>query len=66
MQQLLIALGVIFLILGLLWPWVSQLPLGELPGDVNIRRENFRFHFPLMTGILISILLSLIVWWFRK
>jgi len=66
MQQLLIALGVVFLILGLLWPWVSQLPLGRLPGDIHIERENFRFHFPLMTGVLISILLSLIVWWFRK
>lgn len=66
MQQILITLGIIFLILGLLWPWLSQLPLGRLPGDVHIERENFSFHFPLMTGLVISVVLTLILWWLRK
>lgn len=66
MQQFLIALGILFLILGIVWPWLSQLPLGRLPGDIHIERENFSFHFPLMTGLLISILVSLIVWWTRR
>ncbi len=66
MQQLLIALGVLFLILGIAWPWLSQWPLGRLPGDIHIERENFSFHFPLMTGLLISIVVSLIVWWARR
>lgn len=66
MQQLLITLGIILLVLGLLWPWLSQLPLGRLPGDFHIERENFSFHFPLMTGLLISVVLSLILWWMRK
>ncbi|HLP81653.1 MAG TPA: DUF2905 domain-containing protein [Nitrosomonas sp.] len=66
MQQFLIALGILFLILGIAWPWLSQLPLGRLPGDIHIERENFSFHFPLMTGLLISILVSLIVWWTRR
>lgn len=66
MQQLLIILGIILLLLGIAWPWISQLPLGRLPGDIHIERENFSFHFPLMTGLLVSIVLSLILWWTRK
>jgi hypothetical protein len=66
MQQLLIILGILLLVMGLLWPWLSQLPLGRLPGDFHIERENFSFHFPLMTGLLISVVFSLILWWMRK
>lgn len=66
MQQILITLGIVFLILGLLWPWLSQLPFGRLPGDIHIERENFSFHFPLMTGLVISVVLTLIMWWLRK
>ncbi len=66
MQQLLIALGILLLVLGLIWPWMSQLPLGRLPGDIHVERENFSFHFPWVTGILISIVLSLVLWWFRQ
>lgn len=66
MQRFLIALGVIFLAAGLLWPWLSKLPLGRLPGDIAIHREGFSFHFPLMTSIVVSIVLSLLLWWWRK
>ncbi len=66
MQQLLITLGILLLVLGLLWPWFSQLPLGRLPGDIHIERKNFSFYFPLMTGLLISVVLTLILWWMRK
>lgn len=66
MQQLLIILGILLLLLGIAWPWLTQLPLGRLPGDIHIERENFSFHFPLITGLLISIVLSLILWWMRK
>jgi len=62
-QRLLIALGLILLLLGLGWPWLSRLPWGRLPGDFSIERENFSFHFPLTTSIIISIILSLIVYW---
>jgi hypothetical protein len=61
MQQLLITPGILLLVLGLLWPWLSQLPLGRLPSDIHIERENFSFHFPLMTGLLISVVLTLIL-----
>ncbi len=66
MQRLLIALGILFLAAGLLWPWLSKLPLGRLPGDIAIHREGFSFYFPLMTSIVVSIVLSLLFWWWRK
>ncbi|MEK6736411.1 MAG: DUF2905 domain-containing protein [Pseudomonadota bacterium] len=63
MQQLFITLGVILLLLGLAWPLLSKLPWGRLPGDIYIERENFSFYFPVMTGFLVSIVLSLLLWW---
>jgi hypothetical protein len=58
----LIILGVVLVLAGLLWPWLSKLGLGRLPGDIVIERENFRFYLPITTSILISIVLSLILW----
>jgi ribose/xylose/arabinose/galactoside ABC-type transport system permease subunit len=66
MQRLLIALGVLFVLAGLAWPWLSRLPWGRLPGDFSIEREGFSFHFPLMTSLIVSIVISLILWWWRK
>jgi Protein of unknown function (DUF2905) len=66
MQKLLIVLGAVLLAAGLLWPWISKTPFGRLPGDINIERENFSFHFPLMTSILVSLLVTLILWLWRK
>jgi Protein of unknown function (DUF2905) len=58
----LIILGVVLVLAGLLWPWLSKLGLGRLPGDIVVERENFRFYLPITTSILISIVLSLILW----
>jgi len=66
MTRLLVTLGVVFIIVGLAWPWLVKLGLGRLPGDIVIERENFRFFFPITTMILISLALSLIFWLFRK
>jgi hypothetical protein len=67
MQRLLLALGVLLVGAGLAWPWLSRLPWGRLPGDISIERENFSFHFPLMTSLIVSIVISLILaWWWRK
>lgn len=66
MQRLLIAIGLLLLVAGLLWPWLSKLPFGRLPGDIAIEREGFRFYFPLTTSIVVSLLLSLLVWWWRR
>ena len=62
MARWLIILGIVLLVAGLLWPWLSKLGLGRLPGDIVIERENFRLYFPITTSILISIILSLILW----
>ena len=66
MQKGLIVTGLIVLAIGLLWPWLGKLPLGRLPGDIVVDRENFRFYFPLTTMILLSVLLSLVLWILRK
>jgi ribose/xylose/arabinose/galactoside ABC-type transport system permease subunit len=66
MQRLLIALGVLLVAAGLAWPWLSRLPWGRLPGDFSIEREGFSFHFPLMTSLIVSIVLSLVLWWWWR
>jgi hypothetical protein len=66
MQRILIALGLILLAVGLLWPWLSRLGLGRLPGDIRIERDGFGFYFPITTALVISILVSLILWLLRK
>lgn len=62
MSRTLILIGLSIVLIGLFWPWVSKLPLGQLPGDIVIRRENSTFYFPITTMILISAVLSLILW----
>lgn len=65
-RMLMIAGGAL-LLLGLLFSFGARLPwLGRLPGDIVIERENFRFYFPLATSILLSVVLSLIAWFFRR
>ncbi|MDT7928332.1 DUF2905 domain-containing protein [Tepidimonas sp.] len=66
MQRFLIATGALLLLAGLLWPWLSKLPWGRLPGDIAIEREGFSFYFPLGTSLLVSALLSLLLWWWRR
>ena len=66
MQKALIFAGLSILVIGLLWPWLSKLPLGRLPGDIVAEREGFRFYLPLTTGILLSLVVSLAIWLFRR
>jgi Protein of unknown function (DUF2905) len=65
MQRALIVTGILILVAGLLWPWVSQLPIGRLPGDIVVSKPGFRFYFPITTMILASIIVSAILWFFR-
>jgi hypothetical protein len=65
-QRVLITLGVVLLVLGLLWPWLQKMGLGRLPGDLVIERENFRLYFPLATSIIVSLIVTLILWLFRR
>ena len=62
MARVLIVLGLVILVAGLLWPYLSRIGLGRLPGDIVIERENVTFYFPLMTCLLVSVLLSLVFW----
>jgi Protein of unknown function (DUF2905) len=66
MQRALIIIGLALLVAGIAWPWLSRLPFGRLPGDFSVERENFSFFFPLATSIVVSIVISLLIWLFRK
>jgi len=70
MSRGLIVIGVVLVALGLAWPLFAKLGLGHLPGDIRIEREGFSFYFPITTGIIVSVVLSLILmivdWIFRK
>ena len=62
MARFLIVLGLLILVAGLLWPYLSRIGLGRLPGDIVIERDNVTFYFPLMTCLLLSLLFSLVFW----
>jgi hypothetical protein len=64
-RTLLLALGGLFLAAGLLWPWVSRY-FGRLPGDLVVRRPGFTFAFPIVTCLVVSLLLTLLLWLFRR
>jgi hypothetical protein len=66
MQRTLIVLGAVIAAIGLAWPWLRRLPLGRLPGDIHVVREGFSFHFPIVTCIVVSIVISVILWIFRR
>ncbi len=65
--KIVVVFGVVLVALGL-WLWFGpRVPwLGRLPGDIVIEREHFRFYFPLTTCLLVSLVLSLLIWAFRK
>lgn len=66
MSRTLVIIGLIIVAVGLFWPWLSKLPLGRLPGDIVIERENFRVYFPITTMIIVSVVVSVVLWLFRK
>jgi len=62
MARFLIVLGLAILLMGLLWPYLSKLGLGRLPGDIVIEREKVTLYIPLATCLMLSLVLSLIFW----
>lgn len=62
MEKTFIVFGVALLIMGLAWPTIEKLGLGRLPGDILIERGNSRIYIPIATSLLISAVLSLILW----
>jgi len=65
-RRSLIFVGLALIAIGLLWPWVRRLGLGRLPGDIRIQTEHGAFYFPLVTCLVISLLISLLLWLFRR
>lgn len=65
-QKILILIGVVVIIIGLTWPWLSKLPFGKLPGDIVVDKPNFKFFFPITSMIIISVIVSLVAWLIRK
>ena len=66
MQRTLIVIGIVIALAGVLWPWISRLPFGRLPGDIRIETASGGFFFPIVTCVVISIVLSLVLWLLRK
>ena len=66
MSRGLIIFGIVLIAIGLLWPVISKLGLGRLPGDIVIEHENFRLYVPIMTSLIISVVMSLLLWFFNR
>ena len=66
MQRALIVIGALLIVLGLAWPWLSRLGLGRLPGDIRIETESGGFYFPIVTCLIISVALTLILWFLHR
>jgi len=66
MQKTLILLGLMIVVVGIGWPWLSKLPFGRLPGDIIIDKPGFKLFFPFTSMLLVSGLISLLFWLLRK
>jgi len=66
MPRFLITLGIILVLAGLAWPLLARLGLGRLPGDIRIERDGFTLFVPLTSGLVVSVVISLILWLLRK
>ena len=66
MAKWLVTLGIVFIVLGLAWPLVSKFELRNLPGDLRIERKGFTFYFPITSSIVVSLLVTLVPWIFRR
>jgi hypothetical protein len=66
MQRLLLTAGALLLLTGVLWPWVSKIPLGRLPGDLLIDRPGLKIYVPITSMLVVSGVVSAILWLFRR
>lgn len=66
LPKILMIAGALVFLVGALFYFFPQIPLGRLPGDVSIKKENVQFYFPITTSIVVSIVLSLVFWLMRK
>ncbi|MFV0436581.1 MAG: DUF2905 domain-containing protein [Desulfopila sp.] len=66
MARNIILLGVILICIGLFWPWLQKIPLGRLPGDILIKREGFTLFLPITSCLVVSGVVSFVLWLFRR
>jgi len=66
MAKTLIVIGIVFIALGAAWLLAEKLGLGRLPGDIVIERGSVRIYIPVMTSVIISMALSLLLWFFSR
>ena len=67
MRKMIIGIGIVLILIGMIMTVVPKIPwIGKIPGDISIQRENFTFYFPLTTCIIISIIVTLLLYLFRK
>lgn len=65
-SRVLVTLGIVLILAGVVWPFLQRIGIGRLPGDIVVEREHFRFYFPIVTSILVSIVLTIIVWLLKR
>jgi Protein of unknown function (DUF2905) len=65
-RRALIILGAVLVAVGIAWPWLRALNVGRLPGDIVINRPGLHIYFPIVTCLVISVILTLLFWIFRK
>ena len=66
MQRILIIAGLLIVVMGLVWPWLMRSGFGKLPGDIVVQRGHTTFYFPIVTCIIVSVVLSVLFWIFRR
>jgi len=66
MQRILIIAGIALVTLGVLWPWVVNIPLFRLPGDIVVNKPHLKVYVPIMSMVVLSVVVSLLLWLFRK
>mgnify|MGYP000138478533 FL=1 len=65
MQKILIYIGLIIIVIGILWPFLKEIPIGRLPGDIVYRKGNFNFYFPIVTYLVVSLIVTIIFKFFK-
>ena len=65
MQKILIYVGLIILVIGLLSPFLKELPIGRMPGDIVLKKDKFTFYFPIITCLVVSLIISIIFKFFK-
>lgn len=66
MNRMLLIVGAAIILIGVFWPWLRRIPLFRLPGDIVYRSGNMTLYFPIVSMVVVSIVVSLLLWLFRK